>query len=682
MKLRHKKGFTIIELVIVIAVIGILTAVLVPTFINLTAKANKAADDSLVKNLNTALKMEEQTPGHKKSTTLQGAIDDLEEQGYLLENLVSKSGQDLLWDQEKNEFTLNNDAELQGAKYWQIVDAIPANQRFSYYAGQKFTSSTVNPKYGFDAGDNTCVETINFVDSEEKTVNIRTNGIGTKLVVNAPLATVHHYDYLNDLTVTAIANASYHEHGTVRGKAILSQGHIEIEEGATVPQVLVENVPEGKTAKITANERTIISVDDDSKNQTTVLANSDNVFVSGLAEDKVTGDAVIAESVTNEETLLAALESGYVQLDGDITLNSNLTISNTAVIDLKGHTFTVNGLILNNGDLTIDDSKDNGQKKVSNVVNDAVSAKTSTNVSTESSLSYTKNLQGTLNVESIITSSNHKLSVLNGSFVSELDYHKYFDGEKSLTNGLIRVEENATAVIYNGAFFSENLEDATEQYAAAAVAVVANYGNTTIYKGEFVTKYCRESYDTYFDGPTKPHSVASTSGLYNKDRMQYSYYTLCSWGGSITMSPKTNDDLVVYAARGAISFNSGNAEIKGGKYYAYHFYAAYIAGAFGNVKGTISGGEFNLVDGGHLSGQYALSIGNDTAGDGGKRLPANVVILDCIVNSDKNAIKVANSTGTIVVYGGKYDKPISEDYIDTNSYRIVNEDGYYVVKAK
>ena len=43
MKKLNKKGFTIVELVIVIAVIGILSAVLIPTFSNLTDKANESA---------------------------------------------------------------------------------------------------------------------------------------------------------------------------------------------------------------------------------------------------------------------------------------------------------------------------------------------------------------------------------------------------------------------------------------------------------------------------------------------------------------------------------------------------------------------------------------------------------------------------------------------------------------
>ena len=44
MKRNNKKGFTIVELVIVIAVIGILAGVLIPTFSGIIDSANKSAD--------------------------------------------------------------------------------------------------------------------------------------------------------------------------------------------------------------------------------------------------------------------------------------------------------------------------------------------------------------------------------------------------------------------------------------------------------------------------------------------------------------------------------------------------------------------------------------------------------------------------------------------------------------
>ena len=53
MKFTKKKGFTIVELVIVIAVIGILSAVLIPTFSGLIDKANETALQEGLRNAYT-----------------------------------------------------------------------------------------------------------------------------------------------------------------------------------------------------------------------------------------------------------------------------------------------------------------------------------------------------------------------------------------------------------------------------------------------------------------------------------------------------------------------------------------------------------------------------------------------------------------------------------------------------
>lgn len=55
MRKMNKKGFTIVELVIVIAVVAILAAVLIPTFASLIDKANQSADQQAVTNMNKLL---------------------------------------------------------------------------------------------------------------------------------------------------------------------------------------------------------------------------------------------------------------------------------------------------------------------------------------------------------------------------------------------------------------------------------------------------------------------------------------------------------------------------------------------------------------------------------------------------------------------------------------------------
>lgn len=53
--MKNRKGFTIVELVIVIAVIGILAAVLIPTFTTVTRQARLSSATSQAKNATTAV---------------------------------------------------------------------------------------------------------------------------------------------------------------------------------------------------------------------------------------------------------------------------------------------------------------------------------------------------------------------------------------------------------------------------------------------------------------------------------------------------------------------------------------------------------------------------------------------------------------------------------------------------
>ena len=78
MKKNNKKGFTIVELVIVIAVIAILAAVLIPTFSSIIKKAKQTSDIQAVQQMNTALAID----GAVTPTSIAGFYDALEEVGF------------------------------------------------------------------------------------------------------------------------------------------------------------------------------------------------------------------------------------------------------------------------------------------------------------------------------------------------------------------------------------------------------------------------------------------------------------------------------------------------------------------------------------------------------------------------------------------------------------------------
>ena len=103
MNLRKKKGFTIVELVIVIAVIGILAAVLIPTFVGLVNKANISADNSLVRDLNNALAID--SVEHGKHNTMADALSVTDEYGFNVSRINAKANKsEILWDSVNDVF--------------------------------------------------------------------------------------------------------------------------------------------------------------------------------------------------------------------------------------------------------------------------------------------------------------------------------------------------------------------------------------------------------------------------------------------------------------------------------------------------------------------------------------------------------------------------------------------------
>lgn len=112
MKKQGKKGFTIVELVIVIAVIAILAAVLIPTFSSLVKKAKLSADTQAVREMNQALAADEKL--HGKPTDIETAMRVLANAGYNSQNWVClTNGYQVYWDSKDNRCVLYNASTAQ-----------------------------------------------------------------------------------------------------------------------------------------------------------------------------------------------------------------------------------------------------------------------------------------------------------------------------------------------------------------------------------------------------------------------------------------------------------------------------------------------------------------------------------------------------------------------------------------
>ena len=262
MKRSTKKGFTIVELVIVIAIIAILAAVLIPTFASLIRKANVSKDTQLVRNLNTAL-----VADNAEHKTMTDALKAAAAFGYDVGKInASATGNEILWDSKNDVFCYFKDGKVEYIpetslkngevttaetyKLWKIYDKAPEDQTFSIYwnseAAPEFNELTV----GFDAGKCLAITALTYKGKTgtSQDVVIRTNGISTELTINAALDNVDFYGVAKKIQVTDVKGESLHIYGACSELSV-TKGHVKVESTGVVFNV--ESV--GTGAKLTNN---------------------------------------------------------------------------------------------------------------------------------------------------------------------------------------------------------------------------------------------------------------------------------------------------------------------------------------------------------------------------------------------------------------------------------------------
>ena len=267
MRKTNKKGFTIVELVIVIAVVAILAAVLIPTFVSITKKANESSDISLVKNINLTLAAEE--IGEEQPKTMFDALEMAERGGFVVENLTPRSsGYDIVWDSATNRFALMNGERtvfsegkksiVTSAEIWKIVEdenAASASTGYScYIRGDGRTLDDFTVTTGVDVGKNIAgVITYNGTDKARNIV-IRTDSVASSLKINGFVDAdgkgdiISRYGKAGSVEIITCANESYHEYGSI-GYAEIAGGHFVVENGAKVRAIVVTS----ETVKVDGN---------------------------------------------------------------------------------------------------------------------------------------------------------------------------------------------------------------------------------------------------------------------------------------------------------------------------------------------------------------------------------------------------------------------------------------------
>lgn len=137
---RNKRGFTIVELVIVIAVIAILAAVLIPTFTSLVRKANLSSDMQAVRQMNTVLKA--YAAEHGKPENIETAMKVIADAGYDVDAWSPlTSGYQVYWFKEDNVCILYNvaDSKVEYPTDYSTVDLLaPENVGKFFVYNQTF----------------------------------------------------------------------------------------------------------------------------------------------------------------------------------------------------------------------------------------------------------------------------------------------------------------------------------------------------------------------------------------------------------------------------------------------------------------------------------------------------------------------------------------------------------------
>lgn len=260
---NSKKGFTLVELIIVVAVIALLAAVLIPTFSSLISKANQAKDEALVSNLNKAIAL-----STEKFDTVHGVLGAVKDNaGFDVAKIsASVSEHEILWDSVNYCFVYKTEKGITGIpdtqtikdvkdyQYWRFVNNYDyediANSPYSvyWYGAELDSEKPVKVSVGFDAGEKKVAQ-VNYVHTatEEQKVTIRTNG--GNLLVNAQNDTVFHYGDSTSVKVEAIATSSYHVYGNVEGTIVVESGHVQIEKSAKVGSMILATKSEGNNAE-------------------------------------------------------------------------------------------------------------------------------------------------------------------------------------------------------------------------------------------------------------------------------------------------------------------------------------------------------------------------------------------------------------------------------------------------
>lgn len=684
---KLRRAFTIVELVIVIAVIAILAAVLIPTFTSLIQKANVSNDTQIVREMNTALSMGE---ADGRPEDMGDVLNVLSEYGgFDMAKLnPSTDGYLYVWEKTSNQILLMDD---KGAVAFSVKDYDQSNWELYVPVANSETAEKVcayatavgvyvaeNLTYNFElknvvpfqvADGKTLTGNVTMVGTNAITTSVSGNIVGT-LTINNANAEVSHEGTVNAVVLTAVKASSYHEYGTVKESFEVSSGRVVIEESANIPQIAVPS--DAENVKIMSNSLQNILVTTESSD-VTLENGSGKLFLSGSAADAVadknqSSESMVTKTVVNNAAELKAAfakENAYIQLGADILLATtdfdetvgasgsylyNSINTSSIYLDLNGH-FIKDP---NYDTFGYTDENNKGQQLIGTVGSITIDD-TSSDLS--GAIYATRNLiraEGNSETQTFA-------QIKQGTFVT-----------KSYTGGTCLFLSTTTVIIDNCNVYSTNFgvyigsNGNTEKVIINGGKVVGTANNGTKVKNQFayafVIGYCPDGiinnltvYGIQGALSLNGGSVTVNDGYYEASGVAYDLYKEATGF----------DAKAEYFGDGAIQ--DGNV-----------FYGGYFAGENEETNIIVNGGTFVS------SGRNAILVGNSA--DGGKGETARVVIYGGTYTGKGSAVQFTSNTsyglGIVAIYGGTYSHNVEDKMSDLEHYECVQEGDVFVVKAK
>ena len=351
MKRSNKKGFTIVELVIVIAIIAILAAVLIPTFASLIQKANESNDIQAAKNMNTFLAAANVT-GDVKS--ILDVYDVFEDSGFAVENYTPLyKNRYYYYDKEYNQILYvdgDNDTVLyptehKGEKYstlkhnWMSLSiSAPTGKEPSVFEEPKDENKTMKATVTNAAEYAYVIDAYNKADagvSLELTIDGEIDMKGACCIIKKPQGAITIKGAANRTAVIKNVTSKYCDYSTDNVQKINSAYWTSALIGETSHSVTISNITF------------------ENLNVKNVYAGCVSLLVGQM--NKVQGNKLTVNDVTiKDSTLVGHRSVGAVcgQIDADVAIDK-LTLTNTSVQTVGGRSAMILGTVARGYDVKI-----------------------------------------------------------------------------------------------------------------------------------------------------------------------------------------------------------------------------------------------------------------------------------------------------------------------------------------